>query len=81
MKSQWKFVANLFDWFAERGYHPHKALSVFAPDMSKAEKNRLLRKLNTGVMTEDEFKVWEKIKRRIVRNEQKGKREDTGAAE
>jgi hypothetical protein len=73
MRRQHVFISNLFKWFASRGYTPTKGLRVFAPDFSDNKRREMIRKLTQGTMYENDYKAWEMIKRRITRNEAKGK--------
>ena len=46
---------------------------MFAPDFSDNKRREMIRKLTQGTMYENDYKAWEMIKRRITRNEAKGK--------
>lgn len=60
-------------WFAERNFDPIKALKVYYPKMTNEEKKAAKTWLYGEVRDNDAEKIWLRLKKKIIRNEQKAK--------
>jgi hypothetical protein len=66
--------ANLLLWFARRNFNPMKALAAYYPTLTKDERKEAKTWLFGVVEDNEGEKIWLRLKKKIVRNEQKAKK-------